>query len=532
MNKDVINKIREKQRMLALLDQETIILKSDGLKYYRPAGWKHDLFHRKGHYKYRYLRTGNRFGKSELGVVEDIAWCRGERSWYNETDPARYSGIPKRHVRILLIVEDWGKSDDVFTNLENGKFWKYIPKDAFAGYDVGPSGDIDTIKIKSIWGGTSVIKIQTIASFKQSPQRGESSQWDAIHVDEPCPEALWTAVSRGLMDTGGSAWFTCTPLIHPWINRFFIPRGKAVTEKTDPFENEKKFVILGSSYDNKMLTKEHIDDYAKTLKKEERAARITGIPSGAGGFVYDEFDRNIHLYTEDDLKIMGWAGLNDPPRTVWDTDAEGNQYVKKPGYMIRAAIDTHERTPQAVLFEATIGTGDECYIFYFAELFETRIIATTANLFNEVVQGRNLFQTLIDPRAYIESPIDQSTLAGEFLNHGIIGEKAPKDLKRGILKVKEYLTKRDSKGRPVVQFSENLRETLFEFEEYMWDLKDPDKPIDENDHMMENLYRLMSTHPGYVDLDEKTKAHFGQREVFEPQDMDIEVSLEVDGYDD
>ena len=51
----------------------------------------------------------------------------------------------------------------------------------------------------------------------------ESSQWDWIHVDEPIPEAMWIANSRGLMDTGGSAWFTCTPIAEQWINKFFLP---------------------------------------------------------------------------------------------------------------------------------------------------------------------------------------------------------------------------------------------------------------------------------------------------------------------
>src|SRR5207244_3160179 len=109
-------------------------------------------------------------------------------------DPDRYSGIPHRPIRLLLIVESWAKADDVFTNLDHGKFWKYIPKDSFVGIEVDHGGNIDTIRIRSKWGGVSLIKIQTIASFKQSPQVAESSQWDAIHVDEPCPEQLWKAV--------------------------------------------------------------------------------------------------------------------------------------------------------------------------------------------------------------------------------------------------------------------------------------------------------------------------------------------------
>jgi hypothetical protein len=506
--REQLAEIAELRKQISLLKREEIILKQNGLRFYDAAGWKHDLFHRKGDYKFRYVRCGNRFGKSEMGVAEDVAWARGERPWYPATDPARFAGIPKKAVRILLVVENWEKSEDVFTDLSHGKFWRYISPDMFVDYDKEHGGCIDTIRIKSIWGGVSLIKIQTISSFKQSPQTVESSQWDAIHIDEPCPRELWVGASRGLMDTNGKAWFTCTPLIHPWINRFFIPSGMVVDSKSEPFADDNKFVITGTSYDNKYNTREGIDSIADTWKKEERESRLFGIPSDAGGVVYGEFDPNRHIYRADDLP-KGWTAIDKPPAH----------------YMIRAAIDTHERTPQAVLHEATIFDGRNTFIYYYAEQFDSRYVHPTAQTFNEITSGRLLQQTLIDPRAYIESPEDDSTLADVFLSYGIVTERATKDPKRAIQAVKAKLLERTEQGNPTVYFSEDLTETLFEFDNYLWNPKKKNDPLPENNHMMENLGRLLLSHNGYVNPFEENPAHFPQTHPNSNEDLNIDASL-------
>jgi hypothetical protein len=503
--------LNQLQKELNLLRQEELILSANGLKWYDPAGWKHDLFHQKGDFKFRYVRCGNRFGKTEMGVAEDVAWALGERPWYPKDHPARYAGIPRRKVRLLIIVESWKKADDVLTNFDSGKFWKYIPKASFVDTENDHGGNLQTIRVKSIWGGNSLIKIDTIATYRLSPQSMESSQWDAIHIDEPCPEKLWTAVSRGLIDTGGKAWFTCTPLIHPWINRFFIPSGKDVDHNTEPFANSKKFIITGSSYDNKYNTKENIDDILSDIKKEERDARLFGIPSGAGGIVYSEFDRHLHIFDEDSIP-HGWSGLNDPP----------------PHYMMRAAIDTHERTPQAVLHEATISDGRDLHIYYFAEQFDSRYVDTTCHQFNTITMPYVVQQILFDPRAYIESPVDDSTLADVFMSYGIVGEKAIKDPKRAIITVKAKLKERTDSGKATIHFASNLVETLYEFENYLWDPKKANDPLPENNHMMENLGRLLMSHPGvYIDPNEKNETHFGQVKVVDTPNLDLNVSLSL-----
>src|ERR1017187_1999234 len=107
-----------------LLAAKVDAVKRDGLPFYRPHP-KQDKFHRSLS-KRRGVFTGNRFGKSHMGMAEDCAWLRGERVWYPTTDPARRSGIPQHPVKGLIIANDWDKVQEIFTG-QDGKLWRMLP---------------------------------------------------------------------------------------------------------------------------------------------------------------------------------------------------------------------------------------------------------------------------------------------------------------------------------------------------------------------------------------------------------------------
>ena len=50
-------------------------------------------------------------------------------------------------------------------------------------------------------------------------------------------------------------------------------------------------------------------------------------------------------------------------------------------------------------------------------------------------------------------------------------------------------------------FFDDLVNTIREIEGYMWD-KDTGKPVDKDDHMMENLYRTMLLGTKYIPLED------------------------------
>lgn len=473
--------LAEQLKLLRRLQQ---LEKDFGLNLYEPHE-KQQAFHKAAWAKYRYLRTGNRFGKSTCGTAEDLAFALGERPWLKKEDPARYLGIPKRSTRGLILVADWDKAREIYTEqsegASQGKLFKFMPKNAFQGVHKSQAGEIDCVFVKSIWGGLSSIYIDTVRSFMGNPMGQESSNWDWIHVDEPIPRAMWDANSRGLMDTDGKAWFTCTPIEHQWINEFFIPRHRLKEEFNDGWSQEEasKWVMTGTTYDNTTLTRKAIDSYMDGLTEDARNARIYGRPLGMQGAVYSMFDPIKHVFDE---PPHGWKDICTPPED----------------YTIRIAVDPHPKTPHAVLFAATAPSGQT---FFYDEYFQHVRIDELVEVILDKLMGRVPQIVLVDRTAFNQDPISGATWADAFYRVGLPAVPASKELSHGIQMVSNALMKT---GSEALYFSSRLSETLYEFDAYVWDQKKDNKPKDKDDHMMENLYRLVLNGLTYVPIEHQS----------------------------
>lgn len=455
-----------KRRELMLRRQRMSALKVDALPFYKPHE-KQVAFHAAGTlFRRRMVRAGNRFGKSLMGCAEDCAWLRRERVWVPEDAPERRGGIPQHPIKLLTVTTDWDKVDEIFTSQrgEMGKAWRYLPRDGFVkGVRRNHSGAIDTIECAngSLW------RFDTVKSFMANPMGLESSDWDAIHVDEPCPEQMWKAMSRGLIDRNGAAWFTLTPLREPWINDLFFPQD------TGGLLRDGVWAVTGAIYDNPYLSREAIAEFEASLTEEEKQCRLHGIPLHLAGLVYKEFSWDKHV-----LKRLpeGWKQWNQPPKS----------------YTIYYAIDPHPQTPHAVLFCAVSPLGQR---FYFMDIFKHCSIGELARLIHEVVDGYPCVTGRIDPLAYINDPITETNMAMELATHGIYVEKATKALAQGILRVQAALAKEP------VYFTPACKRTLWEIQRYCWD-EGKDRPVDEDDHTMECFYRIELMEPRWVDMDE------------------------------
>lgn len=461
--------------------------KQFGLAFYRPSK-KQDAFHRAGtRVRKRMVRAGNRFGKSTCGVAEDVAWLLHERPWYAETDVARRGGIPQHPVKLLTITTDWDKVDEIFTGQrgEGGKVWKYLPTGALAeGHPTrrNHSGAIDTIELRdgSLW------RFDTVKSFMANPQGSESSDWDAIHIDEPCPEDMFKAASRGLMDRAGHVWFTLTPLSEFWINDFFFPQDTGGKVRDDVW------AITAETKDNPFLSKEGYDDYEKSLTDEEKDCRLRGMPLHLSGLIYREFsfDNNV-------LKDVPkeWEGWEQPPRT-W------------PVYL---QFDVHPRTPHCVLMAVVAPTGER---IYFTDLFQPGSMAELADAVRERLDGRRIVWSEMDPLGWQDHPTSETNMSDDLARAGIFVEKATKALTRGILKVKQGLKDRS------VLFTPGARRSLWEIQRYCWDEK-TNKPLDEDDHAMECLYRMEVMEPRWVEQEQRGGAV--EELVIDKAEMELEV---------
>lgn len=487
-------------------------IESNGILFYRPHAKQH-RFHicqATG----RYLRTGNRFGKSECGIAEDIAQCRGGREWYRyafdikdgagnvvESHPGGFNhpyvtqGIPRRPVKLLLLVVDWEMAHKVFTNQEGspetwGKLFKFLPKGSFHT-KLSRGGHVHEVFIKrpkEFGGGTSSITIDTIESWKHNKLAGESADWDYIHIDEPCPEEMFNSYGRGLADRNGRYAFTCTPLDQMWINDLFCPPGMRLVEHTPDGGIEykvsgtasRRFIITGSSYDNPHRNDAGLQELASRLTSAERATRIDGLPKAFAGVIYREFIYDLHVLCD---VPRDWKAFDDPPLN----------------YTIRVAWDVHDAKPQAILI---VATSPEGIAFVCKEFFFDRLIQANVEALKSFLENRNVVDLIIDPKAVNPDPRDESTILDDLWAAGLPFDKASKDLTLGISRVREKLNERrvTNTNLPTICFApdEFLAETLWEFTHYIYDPK-TNKPKDEHDHQMENLYRLVLNGLDYVE---------------------------------
>lgn len=479
-----LDAIAQKRDLSLMLKRRAALKEANGLLFYRPHA-KQDLFHRAGKFKRRFVRTGNRFGKSTMGAAEDCAWALGERIWYDKGDPARTEGLPGFSTKGVIICADWDKAEEIFTDPQNGKLSKLLPKSRVLGMETNQSGNVDRVKVECLHGGISTIYLDTVKSYLNNPMGHESSDWDWVHIDEPCPEEMYSAYARGLVDREGSAWFTCTPITELWINEMFFPSGRMKDDLAQAYEKKgtSRWVITGSIYDNTLLKKSAIDTFESEMPAKERASRLHGKPLQLAGAIYDEFDDSIHEYQG---VPTGWVDAVTPPDN----------------WTIRYAVDIHDAIPQAVLFAATGPLG---HVYFFAENFDEIHIGRACKQIKETLKGRKAHTVIADPRAWNPNPRDSSTIADDFHAEGIFIEPASKDLTRGIIKVKEFLKKRDRKGHPIANFSPTLTETRREFERYVYDPKTGRPHTKAPDHMMENLYRLVINGLDWVDPEADNK---------------------------
>jgi hypothetical protein len=216
-----------------------------------------------------------------------------------------------------------------------------------------------------------------------------------------------------------------------------------------------------------------MERFESTLTDEEKQCRIHGIPLHLAGPVYKSFSWARHVLTD---VPKGWDDWSHPPKH-WPL------YVH---------IDPHPQTPHAVLFCAVSPFGER---FYYADHFQKCSVAELAHYILDFTKGYRIVECHCDPLGFIEHPITNTSMATEFAANGLFVDKATKALAHGVIKVNGEL----AKTPPVLFFSPYCKRTLWEIQRYCWDGEN-DRPIDADDHMMENLYRMELSEPRWVDL--------------------------------
>jgi phage terminase large subunit-like protein len=308
------------------------------LNYYRPYPRQRD-FHEAGRtFRERLLMAGNQLGKTLAGGFEVAMhatgrypdWWQGRR--FDKPTVGWACGVTGEVVRDTVQKILVGRTGQEGTGA--------IPKDAIAEL-VSARGIpdlLDTIRVKHVSGGVSIIGLKTYASGREKFQ-GETL--DYVWLDEEPPADIYTEALTRTNVGASPVWLTFTPLqgVSTVVKRFLHEKSDArhkVIMTIDDVEHysdgEKKTII--ASY-----------------PKHELEARTKGIPVLGSGRVFPVEESKLAIEQRDfpahfpriGGMDFGWDHPFAAVELVWDRDTD-TVYVARTHRLKEASPIIHAAT--------------------------------------------------------------------------------------------------------------------------------------------------------------------------------------------
>ena len=442
MQREIIERIKkiEKEQMRRY--------KNDLLLRYNTGKKKHKkqlLFH-KCKKKNRWVFGGNRTGKTECGAVETIYIARGIHPYRKNKDN----------------VFGWVVSltREVQRDVAQEKILKYLNPDwilditMIQGRKESPeSGYIDQIKIKNVFGGTSVIGFK---SCDQGREKFQGSSLDFVWFDEEPPKDVYDECRMRVLDRRGDIFGTMTPLkgLTFVYDEIFLNK----------YNSKQVWYEFIEWKDNPYLSKKEIKELENSMSESQLISRRYGQFVDESGPVYPEFNENIHVIEpfsvpyewQDTLSID--PGLKNPLSChFYCVDYDGNVYVIAEHYMAGLSVEEHSKIIK-----------DICDKIGWRRNFSGGINA------------------LIDSAANQKTLAYSKSVAELFYENGIyVNTNVNKDLFTGINMVKSYF-----KNNKIFIFK-NCVNLIREIKGYRYGKGDC--PVKQNDHSLDELrYYVMS----------------------------------------
>jgi hypothetical protein len=398
---------------------------------------------------------GNRLGKTTIGTVVALSVLFGRWLWLDCPGMDAGMRIPfiHRHPRRVRYIGQGWESHIKAVVIPALKFW--WPKNRPLETKKNNQG------VDAIWKDLATGSTLEIMSTSQSSDVFEGWAGDLVVYDEPPPRDIRVACARGLIDRQGRELFGATLLKEAWIHREVI-KARLEDGKPDP----SVFNVVGEIWDNVGygLTKEGIDQFARSLKPEEKQARLYGKPSYLSSLVFPRFQRDLHV--------------KEPFKIPLDA-------------IVDISIDFHPSKKWAVVFLATTKANFK-YVCH--ELWEHGNPKAIAEEIIRVVRAGDwrMGRCIIDPLAKSGEPNDNDvyTIMAQVLGaHNISLDVASKDKDNGIALVNNLLWTENQ--MPGLWLFDSCPMTIKQVEDLMYDpesLKPTAVKVD--DDMTECLYRL------------------------------------------
>jgi hypothetical protein len=418
-NKNLL--VREYERLAA---KKRIV---DSCPYFHYEPWGDQISFEQSPAQIRLLVGGNRSGKSTEGIAEDIAHAVGFRH-----DGSKLN-LPSGKTHGLILVKDRRKAVD---KVVMQKINSFVAHGWVEHVKPGQDGFPEILTFRN---GSKIY----IGSYYQEAGAQEGLDWDWVHFDEPPPRPIWIAVRRGLIDRGGRAWFTLTPLNCPWIyNELYL--------KSDGLRISVHTITL---LDNPHLKQSEKEAFIADLHPDEIEARVYGKFSHLLGSIFPEFRRDVHV-----------VPAHSPP----------------PGCPIFMVMDPHDRRPSYILW-CYVDARDRIVIFDEwpnENFWEMKTVHMSVRDYSNVVRdkegvlSKRVFERIMDPNfGKTPSHMTGRTLEEEYLEYGLdFYTDINNSIMLGHNRIHDRLEykKRD----PSILVCENCTNMIWAFESYVWKTKD------------------------------------------------------------
>lgn len=342
-----------------------------------------------------------------------------------------------------------------------------------------------------------------LMTYDQGVKEFESATLGWAWFDEPPPLAIFKAtVAR--MRRGGIIFITATPLTgSAWMYDHIL------TYKGDG--GQRDFIEAGVSCNciehgiRGILHHKDIEKMIAEYDEEDMQARVHGKFQHLIGIVFKAFKRKIHVIKP--FKIN--------PRD----------------FITIEALDPHPRNPDAVMFVAVDRKGNK---FVVDELYDNFKMFELAERIHKIEDRHRIELRIADPAAFVKNQHDddpeEETLAAKLLNKYDLefmpASKNRVGANRAIKDALDYEIAGDEMIiAPELYIFDTCQRTIYELEHLQWDdwrgkaaeRKNPlEKPMDKDDHMIENLGRILLLDPQFIPMPAKRHQSIGVKKDFDP----------------
>ena len=445
---DTVKKILKIERELSLRENP------EKLKNYNAGEKKHlkQIAFHKCLKKNRWVFGGNRSGKTECGAVETVFIARGIHP-YRENKKDVFGWV------VSL-------SSQVQRDVAQAKILSYLNPRWIADIvmssgkkDTPLYGVIDQIMIRNVFGGISTIGFK---SCDQGREKFQGSSLDFVWFDEEPPEDIYDECVMRVLDKGGDIYGTMTPLkgLTFVYDEIYLKSGV----------NPDIWCEFMEWDDNPYLIKTETEAMEKLLSSDELESRKYGRFKSKEGFVYTEFDENVHVIDPFDVpkdwydNISIDPGLKNPLSChFYAVDYDGTVYVIAEHYEADRSVEYHVERIKAIC--KRLGWKDD---------------------------GKNRYRAIIDPAANQKTLASAKSVSELFFEQGILVDtNVNKDLFSGISTVKRYL--KVVGGRAKLYIFRNCVNLIREMKNYRWGKEDA--PVKYDDHALDELRYYLMTKP-------------------------------------